>query len=125
MESPESDPGGSSRRNRRLERSLSPEDWTPSHHPMLARREDVALFLDVSAGTVDKHRALGHFRSFKDGDLVFIDVDSVFAHLERRLLTASKTPVASPSPALSPEPARRKRGRPRKNPSFESSPDAA
>jgi hypothetical protein len=58
-----------------------PEDWRPDDHSPWASREEVASYEGVSVSVVDAQLDRGDITGIKIGDLVRINVDSVFCYL--------------------------------------------
>jgi hypothetical protein len=90
-----------------------PEQWTPTNHPYFGRRSEIARLDRSGVATVDQRIAAGHYRARKLGDLVLIEVASVFEYIENAPLHKPRlNPPRAPVPALAP----RRRGRPPKYP---------
>jgi hypothetical protein len=97
--------GEKPRRQRRVDRD--PKSWTRYSHPQYGRREEITQLFGVSVSYVDAKIAAGRYRAKRDGDMVLVDIDSVYDDLERLPLIAPKAPSTSAAPA----PERKKRGR--------------
>jgi hypothetical protein len=83
----------------------------------------VTQVLGVSTSYVDAKVKSGRYRAVRDGDMVLIDIDSVFGDLERLPAVEPKPAkaVSAPSPQ---QPERKKRGRPRKRSLAQDAPSA-